>query len=684
MNKAKELVSSINFEDLIFIGLVLLIVSSILGFMCVTIRDRRTRTSGRNGRKKKQGIFMIKSYKIFSKFSLTRSYVDQMRRCYEYRFPCDIRTLMLHTMRTCYVIWMLGVVAIVAIFGLKPSFYTAYLSILTVVVVNKEVLLLVINEMDRNIREKFSEYLTDVRHGFYNHGMIDRAMADAAEHCGRKKGGRIMKLNALKMIEVIGGSDKTESIRRYNKTVSNKYLRMFLSFAVYVADYGDNVVNNVSVLLYNINTLKTDIYIEIMNVKDNEHGFSGLIFIVLAPVYMLEIISNWTVKISSSTAGYYNSPLGLSVMIVIAVSTIVIYTMINELKGSNAIVKSEHAFIKFIYRSGFIRRSLKNYEQKNKRMFYRTEEILYRVYEGLSPQQFLLKRILYGIVLFVICIIFALSAHHDNRFKLMNSPIFVNNIAGVVSEKYVAPAGEYVVSFVFEHGKDELSREAVEAKVRHDNVFRSEMIQSAIVDEIMLRYKKSQTEYFHWYELLFAVAVAGIGFYTPYLMLLYRKKVLSMNMAIEVAQFQSQIMMVMHLNNTTVLKTLELMETFAIIFKESLKKCISEYSAGDIDALEKLRLREQYAPFVMLVDNLIAADKIGVQSAFDEIVDERKISQEMRNRDYKIARDKKVSLGMFLAFVPAVITVTFYWIVPFAVNVLGGLLQYDQVMNSLH
>jgi len=199
----------------------------------------------------------------------------------------------------------------------------------------------------------------------------------------------------------------------------------------------------------------------------------------------------------------------------------------------------------------------------------------------------------------------------------------------------------------------------------------------------MQRIAEYKDEYFHWYELIFAIFIAGLGYCFPYWMLLYRRKVLHLNMGHEVAQFQSTIMMVMYLNNTTVLKVLELMESFAVIFKESIKTCINDYSAGDLDALEKLKIRERYEPFRRLVDNLIIADKIGIQKAFDEVSEERKVSQEMRNQDYRISRDKKVVYGMVMSFVPAVITVAFYWIIPFAMNALQGLAEYDAIMNSL-
>jgi hypothetical protein len=223
----------------------------------------------------------------------------------------------------------------------------------------------------------------------------------------------------------------------------------------------------------------------------------------------------------------------------------------------------------------------------------------------------------------------------------------------------------------------------IENIIRKEGGIKRDAVVKAVTDEIMLRLDTYKDEYFHWYELLLAIFIAGLGYFAPYWMLIYRRKVHYLNMGNEVAQFQSTIMMVMYLNNTTVLKVLELMESFAVIFKESLKQCINDYSAGDIDALERLKLRERYEPFRRIADNLIIADKIGVQRAFDEVEEERKVSQEMRNQDYRITRDKKVVIGYIMANIPAVITVAFYWIIPFAINSLGSLIKYDEIMSSM-
>jgi hypothetical protein len=675
LNQIIGAVRSLDAYDIVIIGVTALMIVTLAAAIYFYLLDKnKTKVIGAKRRKG----FLVKSYRIFTSFSVTKRYVEQMRKRYELRYPEDNRSLMCKVMGTTYLIWVASLAAVILIYGLKPSFYTAYLAILSIVVFNRELIEYIVSDMEMMLMNQFDKFLSDTRHSFYRHGMIDEAIADASEMSGR-----IMKVNAIKILNVLGSSEREGEIRLYNETVSNRFLRMFLSVAVYVAEFGDKIVNGVSVLLLNVNTLKSDLYIDMMNTKETTYRFSGMIFIVLAPVYLLEGIKKWSMDITPGMAEFYNGPLGVAVRVTIYVSTVIMYIMINELKERNATGRKDNYVIKGIARIRFVNRALNNYEEKYRLKLEKTEEILYRVGESLTAKQFLLKRIIYGIVLFLVYLGVSLSVHADNRTTLVNSPQFLTNEAGMISERYIDLSREFVLKYVDQYKVDEVERSKIETELRKEGKFRSEIIFSSVVDEIMYRISEYREEYFHWYELILAIFIAGLSYCFPYWMLLYRRKVLHLNMGNEVAQFQSTIMMVMYLNNTTVLKVLELMESFAVIFKEAIKNCINDYSAGDLDALEKLKIRERYEPFRRLIDNLIIADKIGIQKAFDEVSEERKVSQEMRNQDYRISRDKKVVYGMVMSFVPAVLTIAFYWIIPFAMNALQGLTEYDVIMNSL-
>ena len=627
--------------------------------------------------RRKRSKFLIRSYYVFSEFTITKRYVEQMRKRYEIISPEDLGSLMCKTMGMCYLVWGSSILLLILIFGCNPSLYTATLAILSVWILHHEYLERKVNHMELLLMNQLDRFLSDTRHSFYLHGMIDEAISDASERCGR-----IMKLNAVKLQRVLDSTDLETAIRRYNETVSNRFLRMLLSLTVYVSEFGDKLVNGVSILLLNIHTLKSDIYIELMNRRETEHKFSGMVFITLAPMYLLGPIKAWAISTSPDLAGFYEGTMGITLTISILLLTVIMYVMVNELKDRNEFGLKEHFVLQQLAYLKPIHRILNNYGEKNRVKFERQEELLYRVGEKLTAKHFLLKRMIYAVLLFLLCVLVSMTMHHRNREKLLTSQRLTSNREAAIPEKMKKTVGETVVYYMKTYLDQPMDKQRIEKELIQKGQFRSELIRINVIDEIIYRRQQYGLEYYHWYELLFALAASAVGFWFPYWMLYYRKKVLALNMGNEVAQFQSTIMLVMNLDTTTVLKVLELMESFAIIFKESIKICINEYSTGDLDALEKLKLRERYEPFRRLVDNLIIADKIGVQKAFDEITEERKVSQEMRNQDYRIARDKKVMAGAILSFLPATITIALYWVVPFALDALSGLKDYDLIMNA--
>ena len=58
----------------------------------------------------------------------------------------------------------------------------------------------------------------------------------------------------------------------------------------------------------------------------------------------------------------------------------------------------------------------------------KVDKLLYRVGESYTGKQFLLKRLLYGFVAFLICISISISMHEKNKETLVNSPALYNKI----------------------------------------------------------------------------------------------------------------------------------------------------------------------------------------------------------------------------------------------------------------
>lgn len=148
----------------------------------------------------------------------------------------------------------------------------------------------------------------------------------------------------------------------------------------------------------------------------------------------------------------------------------------------------------------------------------------------------------------------------------------------------------------------------------------------------------------------------------------------------EVLQFHSIILMLMYLKRMNVETILSWLENFSQKFKSSIEECVDSFSYDNEAALLRLKEKEPFLPFVRLVEDLEACDKVGPLKAFDEIAGQREYFLEKRKQDNEIAISEKGAVARVVAYVPLVLTLLLYLIVPF---VLESMVQLGGYMSQV-
>lgn len=173
------------------------------------------------------------------------------------------------------------------------------------------------------------------------------------------------------------------------------------------------------------------------------------------------------------------------------------------------------------------------------------------------------------------------------------------------------------------------------------------------------------SQYLKWTEVLLAILVAWFMYYMPVFILYFQKKMRAMEMEDEVMQYQTIILMLMHIERISVEYILEWLERFSNIFKEPLSTCLNNYESGAIAALEQLKEDVPYKPFVRIVESLESAvENVKITDAFDELETERAFFQEKRKEANERLISKKSRIGKFLGFAPMVTLFVGYLILP--------------------
>ncbi len=540
-------------------------------------------------------------YNNCNKFWLTRWYVEKISRGYDVLYPGEKITIANKTMKTAILLWIVCISSILMLFCINPAFYTIATVILLIVIIHYELVNGIIRTLEIRLLKQLEKYLSDVRHSYYINHMVEESIADAMETCGYE-----MRIHATKLYDILTGEDPEEEMSQYNDTVPNKFLRLFLALCITVIDYGDQEVEQQSLFLTNIKTLKNDIHIELLKLSDTKFRFSGLTLITVVPVFFLHTIKAWSVSNLPELQDFYSSSKGIFLAIFIYLITTISYIMLNQLKEVQSIIPKDHFILERFISNPWINKILENYMEKYYGKILHVKELLKKSGDNISAKQFLLKRILYGCLSFVACLLVFTYLHIAN-----------------------------------------------------------------------------QSGYLLWEEVILSCIMSFFAYWFPYWMVLYRRKIMQMSMEDEIIQYQSIIMMLMYIDRISVLNILELMESFAVIFRDSIQDCINDYNAGDIQALEDMKDKEAFEPFKRLVDSLLTCDRIGIEKAFDEINTDRMYYQDKRKQENEMNLSKKVVIGKLIAYVPIILTIGFYLIVPFIAESFSQLLIYTEEMKLL-
>lgn len=662
----------------------ILLSASIIIFTWITIiymilKGKRKKASDAiyiNRTLKNRVSILFKLYHFFDNFILTKGYIQRIRRRYEILCPGDQKEIARKTISLALIIWTLCMVVLIAIFLRKPTIYSAAITILLVFVINTELINKVVRKAEIKLLEQLDKFLSDVRHFYYVNGAVDDAILDSLELTGKE-----MRVQADKIFEILSAENIEDEVNKYNDTTHNKFLKMFLAQCVSVVNYGDKQVEDESLFLRNIKNLKIDINIELQKLKKIDFLYSGLVYINIGPVLTLNMIKDWAIYNLPGLESFYNG-LGIVLMVIIFIFTIIVYIMCNYLKEIKTLIPKDYSVLETISKLPIIKQALENYEEKNFGRFETQRSILKRMGESITPKQLLVQRILYALITFLFLITFTFSLHHIRKQDITQNISNVEQLTTAANTQQKEKMRDVIIEYVDRYKKDaEITEELIKEKI--GDVFNNNLIVNSVSEEVVKRIDKYQNEYFKWYELVIILLITYLAYCFPYWMILFRKKIAKMSMDDEVIQFQSIILMLMYMDRMTVLNILEFMEQFAVIFKDSIRTCINDYASGDLAALEALKDREKFEPFRRLVDNLIICDKIGLESAFDEIAVDRTNFTEKRKQENEIHITNRVIIAKLISWIPLILTIGLYLIVPFIIASLNELLIYKEELQML-
>ncbi len=666
-----------NIIHILLFGLLIAVVFAGLAyFMLLELRKKK----GLKVELKAGNDFLYNAFKISVKFAPLKKYMGKIRRRIEMIDLSDEWTICRKTMR--FTLISLGSTILILLFLLffSRNTYFTVISVMTVYMLHNQIIRMLVDRIDNKLLRQFEVFLGNVRHHYHEHGMIDEAIYDSIGECGYE-----VSLHANRMYEVLTASNVDECVEQYNETVPNKYMKTFVAMCYLVQRFGDKLAEGKSVYLNNLNYLKQEINLELLRREKLGYLFQSLSAIAVFPVFTLKPLENWAITNIPELKEYYEGAYGFLSVIILFILVFGSYQLITRLQSNTEYAPAENTINTFLLKISFIRNFIEGLIEKNHKKALKYDRLLKRTGAKTSVNQFYVKQVLFAILAFLFVTGIFINIHIIVRNNLLYSSPglslaeYDRNIDAPAEMRIIESDRKYILHFSGKHITFRELDEALRNNGEYTDSKQSGIAAKRILDKLMVY----NSHNYKWWELLTAFFVSAVSFYLPWWMLLFRERILKMNMEDEVMQFHTIILMLMHIERIHVEDILNWMEQFADIFKSSISRCINNYENGDRQALEQLAQDEPYTPFARIVENLqSAADKITIEHAFDELKTEREYYQEKRKQDNEILVNKKGMWGKFIAFIPMGAAVFLYLLIPFILVSAAQLSGFYEEINK--
>lgn len=672
---------------------------SIIGIACLVLAlvliavnmemAKRQKRGVRQLNRSKAGNFAVflMLYNRISSIPLLRQLMFSIRKRLEINTVSDEKTI-----RKRAVLLVLTTVffslSIIMIFRLivKDLFMMVLLMVL-LVFTGDTAIELFINNLQNRLLKQLVRYLELLRHKYYEQKSVEDANLEA---CNLLNGRGTFEayMQAERINDILTSKDAEEELEKYYETAPNKYFKMLAGIIYITKEYGDTLVENDSVFIRCIAYLACEIKAEIYKREKLKYALKSLNTISLMPMFFLKPLRNWASQSFMPLERFYSSKIGIILGIATIMASIISYMTLRKLQRFDR-----------PFNAGYIK---KNLEQRLYDKFMhlivdrlipkgytaRKNYLLELIKNALAPldlKTLYTRRLIAGVMSFVfgICLFIGLIGY--TRHVILYRPQMPEGYLGgrLSDEEYekLQAITDMDREIILRLGKNS-GKEAILEELIKDGTLSTQEAEAA-AERIGEKMRKLSENIFWWWQLLICLILFILGYNAPIISLRFMANARKIDMEDEVSQFQTIILMLMHMNRVHIQEILEWMEAFSLHFKIPLQKCIQNFSSGPYEALEQLKTEVAFPPLLLIIDNLqLACENLDVAKAFEELESEMSFSRETRKESNERIVERKKNLGNMIGFMPVYALIVLYLIIPMIVSGMESISAfYRQLMQ---
>ena len=635
-----------------------------------TRKERAERVIKHSKKNKRNTLYW--PYRFFKAFPLTKGYFQKIQDAVANVYPADDNAVDMRATKMMLAACVVGFgmfAFTIAVSG--GDLFYILLGITLVILAFSFVVDVGISNMEASLLEQFSTFLSQVRNGYERCGRVDDAVGDLIEKIPYE-----ISLHAARIHKILKSTHVIDGAEDYADISPNQFFTTFVEICATTIEYGDKkLADGGSMFERNLTFLKEEVNNELLRRQMNNAQFAGLSIISIAPAFFVKMVSSYWISNIPDMASYYNGSFGTISMVAVFAISIACYKAITYLKDPKRVkISKDDGISKRVSQIRPIRRMINAHVQRYYSRSLREEEMLRMTGDHLGINAFIIRRFTACFACALAVIVVLTTSIIRDKTQLVSDFTDAYRSSSVTNEelketmKEVAGAyladGDYLKSHTTEYTESE--RAALIAEIQANTTVTEKRFASDVADLVIERVEDYQDVYFKWWYLLIIFGAAGFGFLLPYIVLCFKQQSVNMDMDDEVVQFQTIVLMLMHVDGCSVDMLLEWMERFAFCFKQEISTCLAKLHMKGQAAIQEMYDEESYPSFQNFVGNLLNVDNVGIEQAFSGIESEREFYKDKRREDNNELLQKKSNIAMMLCFVPLFVLLFAHFIYPVA------------------
>lgn len=613
---------------------------------------------------------MRKFYYVITSFPIFRPAIRRLEAKLKPIYPSDdagqIKEFLKPLVKIILITMAVGILTFVVGFGLKPSLYTFVAACFITYAAGTLIAMSIVKSEQNRFKDDFAQLVSRIGHYFYLSGNIVNAIEQAS---GRS--GRLMKLHCIDFKNILESENMEMERRLYMEKDKDKFLKLFLSQAEIVKKSGNaKDTDGNSIFLSSMTDLINALQEDKRRAIEKQYGFIFFGWVASIPCILQPYIAEFCMYTIGALAAFYVGRSGNLWKILLLSVSYFAFRIIAILQDDSGEIPA-NPLLNSLIKNKAVMRFIDIFHDPDSQKVYKIKTIMRRSGDQNNYRVYYVKRILAALVMGCSVFLLCFFGHRGNKEFLKNETITLEDACNNADSKQKAVIFELVPQYMERLTKtgERPTAEELEADIILEPGIRTKEAAEDMTAVIMQKIETYDHEYFDFRDVFYVILAAVLAFFGPAVIMLVRKVVIKDRVGDEIVRFQTIVNMMRKLPGVLPSTILITMEQFSVVYKRSLRECISTFSSDPEKALERLYYTEKEDDFRMIIEDFMRVPRTGIEKSFSEVTTQIKNYTENRKQEQTHAVIKLTKAAMWIAIVPACLLIFGYMLGPFLMGV---------------